>query len=191
MPRTKEFDYDRALDDATRVFWDKGYEATSIQDLVNATGVNRASLYQSFGGKRELFQKALERFQSADEQSFACVTSGAAPGLEKIRRVFDEVARQVVDDPKGCLVINTIAELSTQDRDIHGMGKQVRERIENFFATCLKEARRRREIQPGKDIRALARFLTNAIFGLRMTAKMQPDRELVDDIVSSTLAALK
>jgi TetR/AcrR family transcriptional repressor of nem operon len=135
MPRTKEFDYDRALDEAIRVFWDKGYEATSIQDLVNATGVNRASLYQSFGGKRELFQKALERFQSADEQSFTCLSAGAAPGLEKIRRVFHEVARQ--------------------------------------------------------DIRALARFLTNAFFGLRMIAKMQPNRELVDDIVDSTLAALK
>jgi TetR/AcrR family transcriptional regulator, transcriptional repressor for nem operon len=191
MPRTKEFDYDRALDDATRLFWDKGYEATSIQDLVNATGVNRASLYQSFGGKRELFQKALERFQLADEQSFACLTTGSAPGLEKIRRVFQQVACQVVDDAKGCLVINSIAELSTQDKDIHGMGKQVRERIENFFAACLKEARRRKELPPGKDIRALARFLTNAFFGLRMMAKMQPNRELVDDIVSSTLAALK
>lgn len=191
MPRTKEFDYDRALDEAIRVFWDKGYEATSIQDLVNATGVNRASLYQSFGGKRELFQKALERFQSADEQSFTCLTAGAAPGLEKIRRVFHEVARQVLDDPKGCLMINSIAELSTQDRDIHGMGKMVRERIESLFAAYLKEARRRKEIEPGKDIRALARFLTNAFFGLRMIAKMQPNRELVDDIVDSTLAALK
>ena len=191
MPRTKEFDYDRALDDATRLFWDKGYEATSIQDLVDATGVNRASLYQTFGGKRELFQKALERFQAADEQSFVCLTTGCDPGLAKIRRVFEQAACQVVDNPKGCFVINSIAELSTQDEDIRGMSKQVREQIENFFASSLKDARRRKELPPGKDIRAVARFLTNAFFGLRVMAKMQPNRELVDDIVLSTLDALK
>ena len=70
MARTREFNYDEALESATRLFWEKGYEATSIQDLVAATGVNRASLYETFGDKRELFRKALERFRCAQEKSF-------------------------------------------------------------------------------------------------------------------------
>ncbi len=190
MARHKEFDRDRALDDAMRVFWEKGYEATSIQDLVDAIGVNRASLYGTFGGKRELFQSALERFRGADERNLERLAAAVPPGLARIREVFRRAARETLDDARGCMVINSVAEMSAVDADVCGLGKTSRRGIENFFAACLRQAREKEELPPGKDLRALARYLTNALFGLRMMAKMQPTRSLVADIVTTTLAAL-
>jgi TetR/AcrR family transcriptional regulator, transcriptional repressor for nem operon len=190
MARHKEFDRDRALDDAMGVFWEKGYEATSIQDLVDAIGVNRASLYGTFGGKRELFQSALERFRNADEHNPDRWTAGVPPGLARIREVFRRAARETLADARGCMVMNSVAERSTVDADVCGLGKSSRQRIEKFFAACLEQAREKEELPPGKDLRALARYLTNALFGLRMMAKMQPTRKLVADIVATTLSAL-
>src|SRR5438270_10929061 len=103
MARAKEFDYDEALESATRVFWEKGYEATSIQDLVAATGVNRASLYETFGDKRELFRKALERFRCAQEKSFEQLMQDHPAGLERVRAFFRKVARESLCDTRGCL----------------------------------------------------------------------------------------
>lgn len=87
--------------------------------------------------------------------------------------------------PRGCPLVNSVAELSTHD-DVLGLGKRAREHVEAFFAGCLKEARTRGEIGAVQDLRALARFLTNSLFGLRVIAKMEPNRKLVDDIVATT-----
>ncbi len=190
MARAKEFDYERTLDKAKRVFWEKGYQATSIQDLVQATGVNRASLYGTFGGKRELFLRSLQQFQCRNDQFVCNVAPGLQPGFDKIRAVFQNAARQTLNDPRGCLLINSVAELSTHDGEVLGLGKGAREQVEAFFSTCLKAARTGGEIARGRDLRSLARFLTNSLFGLRLMAKMQPNRRLVDDIVATTLAAL-
>ena len=190
MARHREFDRDRALDDAMRLFWEKGYEATSIQDLVDATGVNRASLYGTFGGKRELFRSALERFRCADERNLKRQAAGVPPGLARIRDVFRRAALETLAERRGCMVMNSVAEMSAVDADVCGLGKSSRRRIEEFFAACLEQAREKGELPPGKDLRALARYLTNALFGLRMMAKMQPTRKLVGDIVTTTLAAL-
>ena len=190
MARAKEFDYERTLEKAQCVFWEKGYEATSIQDLVQATGVNRASLYGTFGGKRELFLLALRRFQCRSDRNAGNVAPDMQPGLHKIRAVFRSAARHTLQDPRGCLLVNSVVELSAHDGDILGLGKSAREHVEAFFAGCLKAARTRGEIGSSRDLRALARFLTNSLFGLRLIAKMQPNRQLVDDIVTTTLAVL-
>jgi AcrR family transcriptional regulator len=132
MARTKEFDGGRALDDAVRVFWEKGYEATSIQDLVNAIGVNGASLYQSFGGKRELFLKALERFAACD-RNIAQAATGIAPGLARIRAALRLAGEQAAADTRGCMIVNAIVEQAAQDCEMQAMGGAARQRLEDFF----------------------------------------------------------
>ena len=184
MPRTREFDCDEALESAMQVFWKKGFEATSIQDLVNATGVNRASLYAAYGGKRQLFERALERFRQA-------ALGSLPPGLAGIRAFFRHVADQTLTDPRGCLLLNTVTELSTGDASICRMGQTAREELERFFAARLAEAAAGGEVPPGKNTPAVARFLTAAIYGLRTMAKTGPDRQLVDDIVTTTLSVLR
>ncbi len=190
MARAKEFDYEQTLEKAKSVFWEKGYESTSIHDLVQATGVNRASLYEAFRGKRELFLLALRQFQCRGDQSVGNIAPDLPSGLDKIRAVFRSAAKGALRDPRGCMLLNSVAELSTHDDEMLGLGKSAREQLEAFFAGCLKAAETRGEIGSGRDLRALARFLTNSLFGLRLIAKMQPNRKLVDDIVATTLAVL-
>ena len=173
-----------------QVFWKKGFQATSIRDLVEATGVNRASLYGTFGGKHELFQKALGRFQNADEQDFYQITKQGRPGLDRIRSAFRHIARQTLSDPRGCLVVNAVAEGADLDPTLARAGKASRQKIEQFFHACLKQAVKAGEIPAARDIRALARFLTNTLFGLRMMAKMKPDPKLVDDVIATALSAI-
>jgi|SRR5580658_4780738 TetR/AcrR family transcriptional repressor of nem operon len=190
MARTKEYDVNRALDDALRVFWEKGYKATSIQDLVNATGVNRASLYQSYGSKRELFRKALDRFAACD-RNIAQATAGVEPGLTRIRAALRLAGEQTADDVRGCMIVNAIVERGAQDREMQAMGGAVRQHLEDLFAGSLAEAERRGEIRAGRDHLALARFLTNALFGLRVTAKTRAGAPAIRAIVETTLGFIE
>ena len=186
MARTKEFDCDRALESALRVFWRKGYEATSIQDLVDATGVNRASLYETFGTKRKLFRKALDRF-AGSKHNVAQATAGMEPGMARIRAALELAAAQTVKDGRGCMMVNAIVERAGQDREMRRIGARTRARLEEFFAGSLAEAERRGEIRRGQDPTALARFLTNALFGLRVVAKTGAEAEEIRAIVRTTL----
>ena len=172
------------------VFWNKGFEATSIQDIVDATGVNRASLYGTFGDKKTLFLKALERFGSDEEHSLGTVTAHAAPGLGRIRAAFAHVAALTLNEPRGCFVMNSTTELATQDPRMCELGQRARESVEAFFVACLKDAAARGEWSSPRRTVAVARFLTNTLFGLRVMSKMQPDRALVDDIVQTAISVI-
>jgi TetR/AcrR family transcriptional repressor of nem operon len=190
MARPKEFDTDEALDAALRVFWRKGYEATSIQDLVEATQVNRASLYESFGSKRKLFDKALARFASS-ENNVAQATASMEPGLPRIRAAFQQVCEQSIADVRGCMVVNAIVERGAEDRKLRNLGRNARTGMENFFAASLAEAERLGQIRAGRDIPALACYLTNALFGLRVTAKTLAEPEAIRSIVQTTLSVIE
>jgi TetR/AcrR family transcriptional repressor of nem operon len=186
MARTKEFDCDRALEGALRVFWRKGYEATSIQDLVDATGVNRASLYETFGTKRKLFRKALERY-AGSKHNVAQATAETEAGMARIRAALELAAEQTLKDGRGCMIVNAIVERAGQDREMRRIGARTRAQLEDFFAGSLAEAERRGEIRSGQDRKALARFLTNALFGLRVVAKTGGEKEEIRAIVRTTL----
>ncbi|HXM41475.1 MAG TPA: SDR family oxidoreductase [Bryobacteraceae bacterium] len=190
MARPKEFDESRALDDALDVFWEKGYESTSIQDLVSATGVNRASLYESFGSKRQLFLKALDRF-AACNRNIAHATAGVAPGLARIRAALRLAGEQAAADVRGCMIVNAIVEGAAQDCEMQAMGGATRQRFEDFFAESLAEAERLGQIRAGRDRLALARFLTNTLFGLRVTAKTRAGEPAIRAIVETTLGFIE
>ncbi len=191
MGRAREFDIDEVLEKAKRVFWEKGYEAASIQDLVEATGVNRASLYQAFGGKRELFEQVLERFQKESDSRIAEAVRCGAPGLDCIQAVLELVGDETVRDARGCLIINSVTEMAGCDATLSQTGLAARRKLESFFSRCLREAAARGELPEGKEPRALARFLTNTVMGLRVMSKMQPDRKLVDDVIATALEVLR
>jgi TetR/AcrR family transcriptional repressor of nem operon len=191
MARTKEFDCDKALDEAMAVFWKKGYQSTSIQDLVDATGVNRASLYETFGGKHRIFEKALERFRQADNKNFSVLAADKPAGLKRIEALFRLIADDVLADPRGCPIVNCVAESASSDPWIAGIGKLSREEIERVFETQVKQAINSGELPKGRRPKALARYLTNSVLGLRVMARMLPEKQLIHDIVATTLASLR
>jgi TetR/AcrR family transcriptional regulator, transcriptional repressor for nem operon len=192
VARPKGFARDVVLDRAMQVFWSRGYEATSIQHLVTRMGIQRGSLYDTFGDKRGLFFAAIERYDRVVTAKLLETLDGPGSGKDALRRFF----RLKVDlslepgRPRGCLVTNSTAELASRDRGTATRVGAVLAKIEAAFHRAVVRAQKAGEIDPTRNPRALARFLTSSAQGLSVMAKASSDRAVLEDIVKVTLAAL-
>lgn len=191
MARTKEFNPDNALNVAMEIFWQRGYEATSVQDLCVQMGINKGSFYNTFGSKRALFLAALDRYVKLHEPAPDLVESlGSAK--EAIAQIFYDIRELSIADVNchGCMMVNTIVELAPHDAEIATLSEANRKDYEDTFYHLLSIAREMEEVSAKLDLRATARFLTNAMYGLRVTAKTVRDRAILEDIVNTTLSVL-
>jgi TetR/AcrR family transcriptional regulator, transcriptional repressor for nem operon len=192
MPRQKEFDLEAALDGAMATFWTKGYTATSIEDLVTRMGIQRGSLYATFGNKRSLFLSALGRYQRVVTRELLAVLEAPGSGLAAIRRFFRLRVEGSLDRrrPPGCLVTNSAVELSPRDRGAAARVGGSLVTLEAAFLRALERARVQGEVAATRDLRALARFLTSSAQGLSVMAKARAERAVLEDVVEVVLAAL-
>jgi TetR/AcrR family transcriptional repressor of nem operon len=193
MARQREFDADAALDRAMEVFWSKGYEATSLDDLCEVTGLSRSSLYAAFGSKRNLLLRSVERYVAQRNPRITAVLAQPGP----VRDAFAALARQFIDQivagpgRRGCFLGNCAAELPRSDRTALARVKQGLATTEAAFCGALVRARARGELPPGADVDALARFLTAGFQGLRLVGKVNPDRAVLEDIARTMLQCLE
>jgi TetR/AcrR family transcriptional repressor of nem operon len=190
--RPKEFDRDVVLDRAMQVFWSRGYEATSIEHLVARMGIQRGSLYDTFGDKRALFFAAIDHYDRVVTAKLLATLEGQGSGKGAIRRFFRLKVDLALEPgrPRGCLVTNSTAELASRDRGTASRVGAVLAKIETAFHRAVVRAQTAGEIDPTRNPRALARFLTNSAQGLSVMAKTSPDRAVLEDVVKVTLAAL-
>lgn len=192
MPRTKAFDPDEALDRAMQLFWRQGYEATSVQELVDHMGINRFSLYDTFGCKHELFLAALDRYRDQVVTLGLRVLEGPRSGLEAIRRYFagalDSVSAR--GGWRGCLMTNTAVEVAPHDRPTAARVRAHLERQERAFYRQLERAREAGELSSGDDLQDLARYLTGAAQGLGVLAKARRGRRELENYVAVVLSVL-
>jgi len=174
-------------------FWTKGYEATSIEDLVGRMGIQRGSLYGTFGDKRTLFMAALDRYHRVVGRELLEALETPGSGLAAIRRFFRVRVASALNPrrPAGCLVTNSAVELSRRDRGAAARVGGSLAQMEAAFRRALEQARAGGELSAGRDLRALARFLTSSAQGLSVMAKAFPDRALLEDVVSVVLAAVE
>ena len=193
MPRQKEFDLEAALDGAMATFWTKGYTATSIEDLVTRMGIQRGSLYATFGNKRSLFLSALGRYQRVVTRELLAVLEAPGSGLAAIRRFFRLRVEGSLDRrrPPGCLVTNSAVELSPRDRGAAARVGGSLVTLEAAFLRALERARVQGEVAATRDLRALARFLTSSAQGLSVMAKARAERAVLEDVVEVVLAVLE
>ncbi len=193
MPRQKEFDRDVALDRAMGAFWAKGYAATSVEDLVTRMGIQRGSLYATFGDKRSLFLSALDRYQRVVTRELFEALEAPGSGLEAIRRFFRLRVERSLDRsrPAGCLVTNSAVELSRRDRGAATKVGRSLAGLEAAFLRTLERAAAQGELAATRDRRGLARFLTSSAQGLSVMAKAFPERAVLEDVVKVVLAALE
>jgi TetR/AcrR family transcriptional repressor of nem operon len=193
MARPREFDADTALDRAMEVFWSKGYEATSLDDLCEVTGLSRSSLYATFGSKRNLLLRSVDRYVEQRNPRIAAILAQPVP----IRDAFAALARQFIDQivsgtgRRGCFLGNCAAELPRSDRAALARVRRGLESIEATFRQALAQARTRSELPSGTDLDALARFLTAGFQGLRLVGKVNPNRAVLDGIATTMLQCLK
>ncbi|EKV31926.1 Transcriptional regulator, TetR family [Caenispirillum salinarum AK4] len=193
MPRTRSFDRDDALEAALGLFWAKGYEATSLADLTRAMGLSKSSLYDTFGDKHALFLAAFDRYAATRMRpALGLLKDDGRPArirLEAFLRRF--ITLKVRDgDRRGCMIGNTAVELAPHDETAAARVRGALAHIEEALFTLLAEARDTGEIDPGKDPRALARFLTAMVQGLRVLSKADADARALDDVVRQALSVL-
>ena len=192
MVRTRTFDPSTALMRAVDLFSAKGYSETSMEDLVQATGVSRYGLYGTFGNKRELFEQALERYADGmGKQSFLRLLEPDA-SLDHIRRIFEERVKDMccLEESKGCLFIHTAMELAPQDEDLREVLRKFMQRMSKAFSVGLESAKERREIRADVDVRAAGELLTSTMFGLAVLGRTGFNQETLSGIVDNTLASL-
>ncbi len=191
MGRTKEFDEDRVLERATELFWRQGYKATSVRDLVVATGVAESSLYNCFGGKRGLFLAAIGRYRSF-ANGFLKQLREYDPPIAGIRWFFGAIATGLAKqkDFRGCLITNTTIELAPHDAEIQAELRSIYQDVENAFAKVLRKARARGELSPERSTQAMARYLTQNLEGMRVLAKSNPGPRVLSGMANTTLSLL-
>src|SRR4051812_18495985 len=114
MPKTKQFRRERVLEAASDIFHKKGYNGTSIDEILKVTGLSRSSLYDSFSDKHSLYLEALDFYKKREQSGYAAVGQKQLTGIEKIRYVFTEVVKHLASNPQdnGCLMVNAAAEMS-------------------------------------------------------------------------------
>jgi TetR/AcrR family transcriptional regulator, transcriptional repressor for nem operon len=193
MPRTKEFEPEATVQRAMELFWQKGYEATSMSDLLGSMGIGRGSFYDTFGDKRSLFLAALDRFERTRTAWIPQVLDDSESPVEAIRCVFERTVDSLVgfEPRRGCLLANTAVELAPHDSEIaERIWGHVR-RTEEAFEEALGRARTIGELPEHRDPRVLSRFLVTNLHGLRVMARAGADRETLEDVVVVVLEALR
>ncbi len=191
MVRVKAFDPDQALEAAMRMFWQRGFEATSMRDLLNGMSIGRGSFYDTFGDKRTLFLASLDRFEKV-RTSWINETLQDS-GLEGIEEVFRRTIEGLVEfEPRrGCLLANTAVELAPHDPEVAAKISSYIRRTEAAFERALIRARAAGEIPPDSDTKALSRFLVNNLHGMRVLARAGAERVSLEDIAHVALGALR
>ena len=192
MARHKEFDQNEALQKAMEVFWARGYEATSMQNLIEHMGINRQSLYDTFGDKHSLFLQALDRYQEVETQGL--LTLMERPG--SVKKTFRQVFALAIEELstkrglRGCLMSNSTAELAGRCKATAEKTNRHIRTMEEAFYQALLRGKNEGELKDLRDPRAVARFLCNSFQGLVLTAKATQDRKTLEDVVRVTLSVL-
>lgn len=193
MARTKEFDPDAALQAALELFWRRGYEATSMSDLVEHLGIGRASLYATFGSKHELYLKALERYEDARRPDFVRELNQPGPALPAVRSLVRRFAAESGDAElrlHGCFITNTAAELAPHDATAARRVERNWDGLETALHSTLVRAQAQGELSEGRDPLTLARMLLVLMQGFRVVGKASSDPARVRDAAEQALALL-
>ncbi len=193
MARPQEFDRREVIARAMDVFWRKGFEATSIRDLVTATKLNRGSLYNAFGDKAGLFAAVMEAYAAAEPAGELVRTLAdggpARPAIETFFAALVERGR-ADRERRGCLIVNTAAELVSRDPRVAQWMETAARRQEETLTALVERGQTAGEIAPWRDSRALGRFLFAAAQGLIVTGKVNPDPAVLEDIAATALSLL-
>ncbi|MGW4504619.1 TetR/AcrR family transcriptional regulator [Streptomyces sp. NPDC004436] len=193
MARSKEFDPQTALVAAMELFRRQGYEATSVQDLVDALGVNRSSMYAAYGSKHDLYLKALDLYCAveADRAQQALAGSDAGPALPVLRAFLLSYVESALADPLrgGCMVTHGVLERLPGDAKAAERLGGALGSLEEAYAYLLLRARATGELAPGTDVRSSARLLVTLTQGLRVMERTA-DRAYLTQVVDQALASL-
>ncbi|HDX9630367.1 TPA: TetR/AcrR family transcriptional regulator [Bacillus cereus] len=193
MARTREFDEDQVLDAAMQLFWEKGYEATSLSDLTSRMGIQRPSIYSAFGDKKELFEAALRRYTMSRASDVRNRLQSHSSVKESFSIFFADVVNEEYagDLSKGCFCINTMVELAPHDERFEILTREHQMYLAVIFQETIERGIQSGELEVNTDAKSLAQALIVALIGLTVMMKSRPQRSFVDNVIAATLTLLK
>ena len=193
MARTREFNEDKVLDAAMQLFWEKGYEATSLSDLTSRMGIQRPSIYAAFGDKKELFETALRKYM----MSRASETRDKLQSHSSVKEAFaaffaDVVAEEYAGDcSRGCFCINTMVELAPHDEKFEILTREHQMYLSVIFQETIERGIQSGELNANIEAKALSQALIISLIGLTVMLKSRPQQSFIDNAIRATLALLK
>jgi AcrR family transcriptional regulator len=190
MARPRLFEEDRAVESAMRAFWAGGYEATSTEDLCAATGLGRGSVYNTFGGKHQLFERALARYMDGKDTALEELVAGPRPIREKVRALLWQAIDPPVDEPPGCLVVNSMVELAPRDPAVAAMLRRDYQRRWRALRGAFAVSRQTGEITSSKHPGDLAHVVIATITALRVMARAGTDQSALATVATAVLDTL-
>jgi TetR/AcrR family transcriptional repressor of nem operon len=192
MARPAEFEREAVLKEAMHVFWRKGYNTTSIKDIVDATDIQPGSLYWAFGNKQKLFLAALECYRQEIQDLVNATLKADLPPLARIEQFFHGLVAHTSTNGKNnsCLLINTLLEAAEDDQEIRAVVSQTFTQLEAGFAQVLTLAQQQGAIAAHKNPQDLAKLLIVGMFGLRVYSKNNPSPQVANTIIATLMSAL-
>jgi TetR/AcrR family transcriptional regulator, transcriptional repressor for nem operon len=192
MSRTEVFNRGEVLDRAKNIFWLKGYNGTSMQDLVDETGLNRSSIYNSFGSKMELYLQTLKKYQSDIDELFDRANKQNRNAIETIGLMFLYVLEEVLEDTetKGCMLINCQTEMGNQDAYLNGLFEAYHERLSAMFQKLVTRGQAEGYIRSDEKSELLAYYLVNALYGFKITGMNTKDAVILKSIIQNILKTI-
>lgn len=192
MPRVKLFDEEEVLNKAMCLFWRQGYAATSVQDLVSYLGINRASLYSTFGDKEQLFKKAFALYKKNNLE----VLTHFFESKSNIKEAFSELFNNAIEEAKldkekrGCFVVNTITELIPNDESFQEVILKNKSDIERVFYTYLQKGKENGDLKTTQDLKAIAALLYTVYCGIQVVSKIDADKQELSNAVGVAMSLL-
>ncbi|RRJ67547.1 TetR/AcrR family transcriptional regulator [Paenibacillus oralis] len=192
MARLREFDKEKALEAAMELFWEKGYEATSLTDLTSRMGIQRPSLYAAFGDKTELFEAALRKYMGSHASYVRTRLQKHASVKEAFRSYFESLveAEYQGGENRGCFCINTMVELAPHDKKFEVLTREHEMYLAVIFQEKLGQGVQSGELKADLNAQALAQTLVVSLIGLTVLLKARPERLFADNSVSVVLSLL-
>ncbi|MGE4280284.1 MAG: TetR/AcrR family transcriptional regulator [Magnetospirillum sp.] len=186
MARPREFEEDTVLDAALERFWAQGFDATSMRDLIECTGLTGASLYNAFGDKRSLYRKSLDHYVQRGMRDRMAHCRDLPPA-QAIAVFFSDVLRRSLEDPqhKGCMLINAALDVPPDDAELRQAVAENLRAIESFLYAIIAAGQADGSIRATLSATDMARHLLGVLAGLRVLARVRPEKELLEGIVAS------
>ncbi len=193
MARTEEFNRELVLEKAMNLFWEKGYNGTSMQDLVDGTGLNRSSLYNSFGSKLDLYEETLRSYQKQTGGIFQKALLKARDPLDAIQQIFESFLAEILGDKqeKGCFILNCKMEMGNQDASINKWLLDNQENQLNTFQELVSEGQKQGLINKKEDSMSYAYYIMNAFQGFRLTGILVKKEEVLRQLIHNVIGVLK
>ncbi|MGK9198916.1 MULTISPECIES: TetR/AcrR family transcriptional regulator [Sinorhizobium] len=191
MARPREFDEEAVLNAASDIFWTRGYKATSTRELTARTGLTPSSMYAAFGDKRGLFRRALDHYLNRLREKMAHLEATASPG-QAITGFFEDTIERSLGDAlqRGCMLVNSALEASSEDAEFRSSIARELNLIEEFFRSRVTAGQECGDISRAHSAKDAARQLLAVLSGVRVLARVRPERPLLTGAVGQTLALL-